>query len=158
MPRSPSENLLKTSTVFIIKTNFKNINSHSDSSTDFLTAQQCRRRIKTQDMRHLDTCSLSRDTAGGLAYLGRLGVWGFSLLAKKGFDSEERCGSCGIRGGVGCGSLRGCGGCWESGWRINSFSLVLFLCSANNTSNRFLLPWTALRWVKECVYNRHVQT
>lgn len=37
-------------------------------------------------------------------------------------------------------------------------SLVLFLCSANNTSNRFLLPWTALRWVKECVYTPETTT
>lgn len=93
-----------------------------------------------------------------LAYLGRLGVWGLGLLAAKGFDSEGItpwefwCGSCEVLGGVGCGSLRGCVGCWESRWRIDSFSLVLFLCSANNTSNRFLLPWTALRWIKECVY------
>lgn len=92
-----------------------------------------------------------------LSYLGRLGVWGLGLLATKGFDSEGItpwefwCGSCEGLGGAGCGSLRGCVGCWESGWRIDSFSLVLFLCSANNTSNRFLLPWTALRWVKECV-------
>lgn len=98
------------------------------------------------------------------AYLGRLGVWGLGLLATKGFDSEGItpwefwCGSCEVLGGVGCGSLRGCVGCWESGWRIDSFSLVLFLCSANNTSNRFLLPWTALRWVKECVYRPKTTT
>lgn len=146
---------------FTAKPNLKSSNSHCDSDTEFLTAQLCRRWRGTEDTRWV---SRHLFPEGGrhswrLAYLGRLGVWGFGLLATKGFDSEETCGSCGsIRGGVGCGSLRGCGGCWESGWRINSFSLALFLCSANNTSNRFLLPWTALRWVKECVYNRHMQT
>lgn len=114
-------------------------------------------REHTEAWQCLQVCSL-REGGGGCAYLGRLGVWGLGLLATKGFDSEGVtpwvfwCGSWDIRGGAGCGSLRGCSGCWESRWRIDSFSLVLFLCSANNTSNRFLLPWTALRWVKECVY------
>lgn len=103
-------------------------------------------------------CPLNGKELENSAYLGRLGVWwGLGLLATKGFDSEGitpwefGCGSCEVLGGAGCGSLRGCIGCWESGWRMDSFSLVLFLCSASNTSNRFLLPWTALRWVKECV-------
>lgn len=90
-------------------------------------------------------------------YLGRLGGWGLGLLGNKGFDSvrvtpwEFWCSSWEVLVGEGCGSLRG-GICWWwSECRRSSFSLVLLLCSANNTSNRFLRPCTALRWVKECV-------
>lgn len=93
-----------------------------------------------------------------LVYFGRLGVWGLGLLVTKGFDSEGIilwefwCGFCEVLGGVGCGFLRGCVGCWEFRWRIDFFFLVLFLCSVNNILNRFFLFWIVFRWIKECVY------
>lgn len=102
-------------------------------------------------------CSFHTIASADFPYLGRLGGWGLGLLGNKGFDSvrvtpwEFWCSSWEVLVGEGCGSLRG-GICWWwSECRRSSFSLVLLLCSANNTSNRFLRPCTALRWVKECV-------